>query len=157
MILHSSAGLVNWLSKTTATRIWVANADMKTWGNINNCRRINDLHKDCLGSRRGKSRILAVAQVDRPGLVMQSRSCFSNTCTGLTRSAGSAEIKYASALKTKLRLFVFFICFERWRSAVCVRQFIPGFDFLLLETILVLYFFCRGVGHRCHAKTRSSL
>ena len=30
MILHSSAGL---LSKTTATRIWVANAGMKTWGN----------------------------------------------------------------------------------------------------------------------------
>ena len=74
---------------------------------------INDLHKDCLGSRRGKSRILAVVQVDRPGLVMQSRSCFSNTCNGLTRSAGSAEIKCASALKTKLRLFVFFICFER--------------------------------------------
>ena len=27
---------------------------------------IDELHKDCLGSRRGKSRILAVAQVDRP-------------------------------------------------------------------------------------------
>ena len=74
---------------------------------------IDDLHKDCLGSRRGKSRILAVVQVDRPGLVMPSRSCFSNACNGLTRSAGSAEIKCASALKTKLRLFVFFICFER--------------------------------------------
>ena len=58
-------------------------------------------------------RILAVAQVDRPSLVMQSRSCFSNTCTGFTRSAGSVEIKCASALKMKQRLFVFFICFER--------------------------------------------
>ena len=40
MILHSSVGLVTWLSRTTATRIWVANADMKTWGNIKSCRRI---------------------------------------------------------------------------------------------------------------------
>ena len=42
MILHSSAGLVNWLSRTTATSIWVGkvpNAEMKTWGNIKSCRR----------------------------------------------------------------------------------------------------------------------
>ena len=31
IILHA---FVNWLSRTTATRIWVVNADMKTWGNI---------------------------------------------------------------------------------------------------------------------------
>ena len=37
MILHSRAGLVNWLSRTAATRIWVANMDMKTWANIENC------------------------------------------------------------------------------------------------------------------------
>ena len=36
---------------------------------------IDDLHKDCLGSRRGKSRILAVAQVDRPGSFVRNHSC----------------------------------------------------------------------------------
>ena len=39
MILHSSTGLVNWLSRTTATRIWVANTDRKTWKS-KSCRRI---------------------------------------------------------------------------------------------------------------------
>ena len=37
---------------------------------------IDELHKDCLGSKRGKSRVLAVAQfvqVDRPSLFIQSR------------------------------------------------------------------------------------
>ena len=75
---------------------------------------------------------------------MPSRSCFSNTCTDLTRSAGSAEIKCASAVKSgKRSMFVLFVlfCFEGWRSAVCVWRFGPGFDFLLLETILALHFF----------------
>ena len=29
-----------WLTRTTTTRIWVANPDMKTWGNIKSCRRL---------------------------------------------------------------------------------------------------------------------
>ena len=32
MILHSSTGLVNWLSRTTATRIWVANTKTRRPG-----------------------------------------------------------------------------------------------------------------------------
>ena len=64
--LHSSSILVNWLSRTIATRIWVANADMKTWGIQGISRAVEKFHSllcvtgslaEALGSKQNSWRL----------------------------------------------------------------------------------------------------